>query len=121
MSETIKKHERGSIGEWISKSEKPFFIHLYVAGSYETAERCCREACFPSGLCVTIEPVRYIFGGGSEDGVRVGFIQYPPFPENEQDIYAKAENLGKRICEEGFQFSFTLVTPNENTFFSRRK
>jgi hypothetical protein len=115
----IKKHERRTIGEWKSKSNPSFSIALYVGGGYEAAEMSCREMCFPSGLCVTIEKVKYIFGGGSEDGVRIGLIQYPPFPETETKLIDKAVELGKKVVEANYQFSFTIVTPKHTRFYSR--
>ena len=118
---TIKKHNRRQIGKWKEKTIQSYWIYLYVGGNYETSERACRELCFPSGLCVTIEKIKYVFGGGSEDGVRVGFIQYPPFPEEEKVIMEKAIILGKQIAKANFQFSFTLVTPTKTMFFSRVK
>ena len=115
----IKKHERRAIGAWRSKDIETFYVWLYVAGNYNTVEMACREAAFPSGMCVTIEDVKYIFGGGSEDGCRIGIIQYPPFPEEKEVLIDKLVNLGKDIIEKNFQFSFTIVTPTTTTFYSR--
>ena len=80
----------------------------------------CRQECFPSGACVTIEPVRYIFAGGGEDGVRIGLIQYPPFPEREDDLKEKLIDLGYKLAKANAQWSFSIVMPQETTFFSRR-
>ena len=70
------KHDRAKIGEWASDSIDGWWAFLYVGGNINCAEMVCREACFPSGLCVTIEKVDYIFAGGTEEGVRIGFIQF---------------------------------------------
>jgi len=115
----IKKHARREIGEWKEKSLDSYWIHLYCGGSVEIAEKACREACFPSGLCVTIEKVKYVFGGGTEDGVRIRFIDYPPFPDTE--LLEKAADLGKKIIDVNFQFSFSIVTPSKTIFYSRVK
>jgi hypothetical protein len=122
MSESIKKHTRRIVGEWKGGEDiKTYWASLYIAGEINTIEVACRDACFPSGLCVTLEKVTYVFGGATEKGVRIGFIQYPPFPEKEDDIYKKAVALGKDIAEKCFQYSFTIVTENKTTFFSRVK
>lgn len=122
MTKAIKKHKRREIVEWKSKAIKSYWIFLYVAGNYSVCEKVCREACFPSGLCVTLERCKYIFGGGSEDGVRVGFIDYPPFPEaSTTDLFDKAVSLGEKLVEANFQFSFSIVTPDNTVFFSRVK
>jgi len=122
MKKEIKKHQRRQIGEWKSKAINSFWIYLYVGGNYEISERICREACFPSGLCITIEKVKYLFGGGSEDGVRVGFMDYPPFPEKSvSDLIDKAVDLGKKLVDANYQFSFSIVTPDTTIFYSRVK
>lgn len=112
---------RYEVNNWKQTSLQGWWAHIYIGGDLKTTEMVCREACFPKGLCVTVEPVKYIFAGGTEDGVRVGLIQYPPFEEEEVSLWEKAENLGKKIAEANFQWSFTLVTPEMNTFYSRRK
>lgn len=121
MTKEIKPHNRREIGEWLSKDVESYWCYLYIGGSYNIAEKECGKACFPSGLCVTIENIKYIFGGGSEEGVRVGFIQYPPFPESEKIIYEKAVLLGKNIAIESSQFSFSIVSNKTITFYSRVK
>jgi hypothetical protein len=117
----IKEHKRYDVGDWVSKSVESWWANVFVGGNYNAAEMACREMCFPKGLCVTIEKTKYIFGGGTEDGVRVGLIQYPPFPESIEDLIHKAISVGKKIAEENHQFSFTIVTARENVFFSRKK
>lgn len=84
------------------------------------SELVCRKACFPCGLCVTIEPIRYVFAGGCEDGVRIGMIQYPPFPEATAVLEKKAIVLGQSVAEANCQWSYSIITPNECRFFSRR-
>jgi len=115
------KHNRYEIGEWRCDRIDGWWAFLYIGGSYQIAETECRKACFPKGLCVTIEPTKYIFAGGSEEGVRIGFIQYPPFPEDVDLIKEKAIQLGQSIAEATCQWSFTIVTPETNIFYSRRR
>lgn len=117
----MKDHNRREIGNWESKSVDSYWVDLYIASSYEVAELECRKACFPSGLCVSIQKIKYIFGGGTEGGVKIGFIQYAPFPEDIDSIKSKAESLGMAIAEASYQFSFTLITPSDSIFFSRVK
>jgi hypothetical protein len=117
----IKEHNRYDVGDWLSKSVESWWANVFIGGNYNASEMACRDICFPKGLCVTIEKTKYIFGGGSEDGVRVGLIQYPPFPETIECLMQKAISVGKKIAEENKQFSFTVVTPTENIFFSRIK
>lgn len=119
--ENNKEHNRYETGEWSSDRVVGWAATVYVGGNYQTSEMVCRKACYPKGLCITIEPTKYIFAGGSEDGVRVGFVQYPPFPEEENKLLERAVTLGRDIAEAGHQWSYLVVTPKENLFFSRRK
>lgn len=116
------KHNRYEVSEeWATDSIKSWWARLYVAGDLRTAEMICRQHCFPKGLCVTIEPTKYIFAGGTEDGVCIGFIQYVPFPEDEKEILKRAVLLGKDVAAANFQWSFSIITPIESIYYSRRK
>ena len=45
-----------------------FTCEIYLAGSMADIERQCAEYCMEVGLCVSVEPVRFIYTGGREDG-----------------------------------------------------
>lgn len=113
-------NKRKTVGDWKSKNCKTWYAWVYIAGDYHTAKKVCEEFCFPSGLCVTVEEVDFMFGGGQETGARVGLIQYPPFEEEENILLDKAVDIGKRIAKSNHQFSFTVVAKEETHFYSRR-
>ena len=115
-----QKHGRYKVGKWISDELPSWWAWIYIGGDRKITEKVCREITFPSGLCVTVEKINYIFGGGTELGVRVGLIQYPPFPESEADLMEKAIELGKRIAEANYQWSYSIVTSNQVRTYSRR-
>jgi len=119
--ENNTKHNQYEIGEWREDEVKTWWAYIYIAGDISPSEIKCRELCFPKGLCVTIEPVKYIYAGGAEEGFRVGMIQYPPFPEDEEILYEKAITVGRSLAELNYQWSFTIVTPNGIFFHSRRR
>jgi len=93
---------------------------IFMAGDISQAKQACREYCFEKGLCVTIEPVAFIYTGGEESGIRVGLINYPRFPSTEEALqriaYELSEMLMKRLC----QHSYSIVGPRETEWFSRR-
>ena len=95
-------------------------LDIFIAGDLEQAKQVCREYCFDVGLCVTVEPVAYIYTGGEEAGVRVGLINYPRFPSSESELRAKAEGLASKLLERLCQHSYTIAGPNETVWFSRR-
>ncbi len=119
--ENNKEHARYLVGDWAKDEISGYWANVFVAGDLRVSELALREICFPQGLCATIEPTKYVFAGGTEDGVRVGLIQYPPFPEEESKILEKAILVGRKIAEANFQWSYSVITPVKNYYFSRRK
>lgn len=93
---------------------------IFIAGDFAQAKQICRAYCFEVGLCVTVEPVDYIYTGGEEAGVRVGLINYPRFPSNETLLLQCATALANRLMEGLHQHSYSVAGPSETTWFSRR-
>jgi hypothetical protein len=100
--------------------EATFWAHIFLAGDLEQAKQICRSHCYTAGLCVTVEPVTYVYTGGQEEGVRVGLINYPRFPTTPEQLLTTAKDLAWRLREELCQHSFTIMTPTETIFDSRR-
>ena len=97
-----------------------FSVRICIAGDYATAQQICRQFCFEVGYCVTVERAEYIYTGGQESGVIVGLINYPRFPKQPQEILETAEQLGMKLMEGLYQQSFSLVTPVDTIWYSRR-
>lgn len=95
-------------------------VDIFIAGDIEQAKQVCREWCMDVGACVTVEPVSYIYTGGEEAGVRVGFINYPRFPSDEASLMERARVLGMYLMLKLCQRSFSIVGPSETQWFSRR-
>lgn len=93
---------------------------IFIAGDLAQAKQVCREFCFEIGLCVTVEPLDYIYTGGEEAGVRVSLINYPRFPTTEHELEGKASALANRLMERLCQHSYSIVGPRETVWFSRR-
>jgi hypothetical protein len=72
------------------------------------------------GACVTVEPVDYIYTGGEEAGVRVGFINYPRFPTTAAALQEKAGRLAEKLMERLCQHSYSIVGPEFTSWYSRR-
>jgi len=72
------------------------------------------------GLCVTVEPVQYIYTRGEESGVRVGLINYPRFASDPQEIFEHALKLARLLRDRLFQWSFTIVATDKTVFESLR-
>lgn len=102
------------------KSVPTIRYDIFIAGDVEQAKQVCREYCFDVGLCVTVEPVTYIYTGGEEAGIRVGLINYPRFPANSEAIGETAHKLADLLMHRLCQHSYSVVGPDETTWFSRR-
>lgn len=95
-------------------------VDIFIAGDLAQAKQICRQFCFDVGLCVTVEPVAYIYTGGEEAGVRVGLINYPRFPAPAEEILAKAQTLADALMVGLCQHSYSIVGPDQTEWFSRR-
>jgi hypothetical protein len=97
-----------------------YSISIFIAGDVQSAETICRAYCNEVGLCVTVTPTNYIYTGGSQSGVIVGLINYPRFPATPDEIWAKAEALGRRLLAGLYQESFTIQSPDKTVWFDGR-
>lgn len=95
-------------------------VTIYIAGDYDRARQIAREFCMNAGACVTVTATSYIYTGGEEAGVIVGFINYPRFPATPDDILCKAKQLADDLMHGMCQHSYTIQTPNETLWHSRR-
>ncbi|MDE2467546.1 MAG: hypothetical protein KGL35_02050 [Bradyrhizobium sp.] len=93
---------------------------IFIAGDLAQAKQACREFVFARGLCVTVEPVDFIYTGGEEAGVRVGLINYPRFPTDEAALSATAANLAEFLRMRLCQHSFSIAGPRETQWVSYR-
>lgn len=93
---------------------------IFIAGDLAQAKQLCREFCMLEGACVTVEAVDYIYTGGEEAGVRVGLINYPRFPSNAEELFAKAGRLADLLMDRLCQHSYSIVGPESTDWYSRR-
>lgn len=94
---------------------------IFIAGDIAHAKNVCAAVCFEQGLCVTVEPVTFVYTGGREEGMRIGLINYPRFPVDENALGAAARTLADRLLHEMHQHSYSIVGPKETLWFSRRE
>ena len=76
-----------------SKKVDTYWAKIFIAGPQVIAEQVCRKYCLDIGLCVTIDPTKFIYTGGEELGVVIGLLNYPRFPSESKDIMSKARDL----------------------------
>lgn len=97
------------------------WVRIYMSGPIAVAEQVCRDECYREGLCVTIEPTRFIYTGGQEDGFVVGLINYPRFPTTPDLIDERARVLAERLLGATKQHSALLQTPWRTTWLTTRE
>lgn len=102
------------------KKEPTFTAQIYMAGDINQAKQVCRRFCLV-GLCVTIEPLDFIYTGGEEAGFRIGLINYPKFPADPEHIKATAVLLANTLRDSIFQDSYTIVCSDETQWDSTRE
>jgi hypothetical protein len=103
------------------KTVQSFPISIFIAGDYLTAVNICQEYCNQAGFCVTVDPTKYVYSNGLEEGVVVGLINYPRYPKFETELYDHALKLAERLRTELNQESFSIQTPKLTFWYSYRK
>jgi hypothetical protein len=103
----------------INRNCHSYWAKIYISGPIQVAEQVIREECL-KGLCVTIEPTKFIYTGGEEQGYVVGLINYPRFPTTELEIETKATELGLKLLERTHQHSVLIMTQNITKWFTMR-
>jgi hypothetical protein len=65
------------------------------------------------GDCVTITPTEFRYKHGYEEGIIVGYINYPRFPRSEEEITKRALNLAERLLIGLKQERVSVTTPKK--------
>jgi glycerol-3-phosphate cytidylyltransferase-like family protein len=102
------------------KTITTYQVNIYLAGNYDDAVRACKQFC-KIGLCVTVERCEYVYTGGAESGVKIGLLNYPKFPKEQEDILMTARKLSSFLLSELYQDSVLLVAPDITEWISFRK
>lgn len=84
----------------------------------DLAKSICQEYCDKIGLCVSIIPTFFIYTNGNENGCVVGFINYPRFPQSNEQILNHAVNIAKLLKAAYHQNKVTLVTTDKTLMIS---
>ncbi len=106
--------------EPLIKGVPSYSVSIHMAGDIQLAKAVIGVFCKDEGLCVTVTPTTYVYTGGSEEGFRVGLINYPRFPKEPGEIRDVAERLAQflRPCLQ--QQSYCLESPERTLWVSWR-
>jgi len=78
---------------------------------FDELEKFCQDFVDLKGECVTVTKTKYIYTKGNENGAIIGFIQYPRFPRDEEEIKDRALTLAKLAMYKFKQYRVTVNTP----------
>jgi hypothetical protein len=84
----------------------------------DLAKSICQEYCNKVGLCVSVTPTTFIYTRGNENGCIIGFINYPRFPQTNDQIFNHAVNVAKLLKEKYHQKKVTLVASDKTLMIS---
>jgi hypothetical protein len=68
--------------------------------------------------CVSVTRTEYIYRGGREPGIIVGFINYPRFPSHPANIEMGALELASELLKKCKQMRLSIVFPDETIMLS---
>lgn len=94
---------------------------IFIAGDYEVAKKVLEKYCDEVGFCVTAKATTYIYRHGTEEGIEVGLINYPRFPNNIVSIREHAVEIAKELLVQLDQQSFSIQGPEITEWYSYRK
>ncbi len=85
-----------------------------VLHTIEEVNAICQKFVDEVGECVSVTPTEFIYTKGNENGVVIGFIQYPRFPRKKKQIKKRAIQLGTMLIFELNQYKVTVTTPSKS-------
>lgn len=85
----------------------------YTSSYTSTAEvfKTIREWCTERKQAVTVTHTKFIYVDGEEPGTIVGFINYPRYPTDKEEILNRALELGETLRKKFNQYRVSVTTP----------
>jgi hypothetical protein len=105
---TVENYE---VKIWIGLREGYTDTFFSEFDAVEIIKRWCNER----KQCVSITPTRFVYVDGQEPGLVIGFINYPRFPMEKEEILNRALELGEALRKHFNQFRVSVTTP-ETTY-----
>lgn len=96
----------------MTKTVLTFRVDLFIAGDIDAARAAIHLHVYERGLCVTVTPTSFIYTGGEEAGMVIGFVNHPRFPlENAHVILARVREVAEMLMPMLNQRTSLIVTP----------
>lgn len=97
-----------------------FSACIEIAGDIATAKMIINKKFYTTGACVTVEPLTFIYTGGTEEGMRIKFINYPRFPSTEESVKDAAVSMASDLMVELNQKTAIVLTTMENIWLNAK-
>jgi len=101
-----------------TKTIQTFEINIFISGPLAAIEDVCRAEMRREDYCVTVTPTRFVFGGGDQEGARVGLLSYPRKPCPDAVLRNRAEKLARELLDGLHQNTALIVDPDTTTWIS---
>jgi len=75
------------------------------------AWKVIQDWCNEKKQCVNVSDTRFIYVDGQEPGLVIGFINYPRFPMEKEEILNRALELGEILRKKFNQYRVSVTTP----------
>lgn len=118
VAEKEKKVISAAAENRISTVVVTYTVTIHMAGDIDTARRRLLREVYEHGLCVTIAPQSFIYTGGEEAGFAVGFVNYPRFPSQPKELWARAREIAFLLIDACCQRT-ALVVASDRTEWLR--
>jgi hypothetical protein len=100
------------------KTLDTYTVKIYIAGDITTAKMTLRTHFYHFGGCVTIEPTTFIYTGGEEAGMIIGYVNYPRFPSDDETIFGKAYSMAMTLIKDLNQKTALVVGTDKTALVS---
>ena len=97
-----------------------YFVRIWLAGDVADARRTCRSFCMAVGECVTVTATDFIYTGGTESGVIVGFVNYPRYPREPASLWERAKELAEKLRADLNHWSVLIEAPDRTIWLTTR-
>ena len=105
--------ERGVDERDNKKIVETYIVRIYISSCVEAVSQILSEYAFNNGACFTVEPTKFIYTGGQENGVVIGMVKYPKFEKSNTEIFNEAIKVAKIVLSKTFQRTCLVVASDE--------
>jgi hypothetical protein len=118
----MKQHTTKTFTATIYCGFRPGYGNMvqFTEDCMEQAEKICQTYCDKNSYGLTIEPTRFIYKNGWEDGVKVGLINYPRFPRKPIEIKNIALEIASELKSHFRQERVSIVFTDETIMLGEK-